>query len=249
MAPLPLDKEQWKIFTTKILDNLNTDENEDVRKKVTDIFEGKSEAVAPYPRPPTFTQAMSVVEKVLMIQTFLNQLQYNHTGTQFFVVKMNRSISRLYDVAKDIIRNPLPIKCLEAVAVALYLTTPINSLERFTIRFKSQYGKDIHRHIVLGLYHNSQYGALGLSRRKCLMYKAMEHVSLADLILDFRDSYESCCHSLKKVKISLPIGSDLHSVDTISWNHFVLPMGGVSDDRIRSSLATYSRELRTKFRI
>ena len=63
---------------------------------------------------------------------------------------MNRSLTRLYQVAKDIMRNPLPIKCLEAVAVALYLTAPIQQIQRFSIRFKSQYGKTIHRHIVLG---------------------------------------------------------------------------------------------------
>ena len=249
----PFDKERWQNIISRIKDNYNDedgDASETVKKALQDIFENdQTHQVIVYPRAPIFTRGMSVLDKVNIVQTYLNQLQYNHTGTQFFVVKMNRSISRLYDVAKEIIKNPLPIKCLEAAAVSLYLTATIPNIDRFTIRFKSQFGKVIHRHIVLGIYYNSNYGAVGLSRRKSLMYKPLKYKSLADLIIDFNNSYAECCHTLKKVKLSLPITSDLHTCDTISWNYFVLTLTNVSEEGIKTSLMRYSRELRTKFNV
>lgn len=245
----PFNKDQWNSIICRIRDAYQGDD--DVSKKVNnatkEIFEDKKVLpVAAYPCAPILTKDMLVPEKIKLVQNFLNQLQYNHTGSQFFVVKMNRSIARLYEVARDIIKNPLPIKCLEAVAVSLYLTASIPNIDRFTIRFKSQFGNTVHRHIVLGIYHNSSYGAVGLSRRKTLMYKPLTFKSLGDLILDFKDSYAACCHKLKKVKLSLPITTDIHTVDTIMWNHFVLNVTNLSDGEIKTSLLSHSRELRTR---
>lgn len=126
------------------------------------------------------------------------------------------------ETAKEIIHDSLPIKCLEAVIVALYLTVPLTNVQRFTLGFKSKCG-DLYyrytawlgnntttllfyfchhyfrsvglsqtavslllpctqntllyllRHVVLGVHHGGSYGALGLSRRKDLMYKPLVH--------------------------------------------------------------------------
>ena len=43
----------------------------------------------------------------------MNQLTYNHTGTQFFETKPNSSMITLMETAKSIIREALPIKCIE----------------------------------------------------------------------------------------------------------------------------------------
>ena len=45
---------------------------------------------------------------------------------------------RLMETAKDIMRASLPIKCLEAVVVALYLTSPLVNSHRLALSFKSQ---------------------------------------------------------------------------------------------------------------
>lgn len=78
------------------------------------------------------------------------------------------------DNAKEMIAESLPIKCLEAVILSLYLTAPLTNIHRFTIGFKSNFNGLCYRHVVLGVSHNSSYGALGLSRRKDLMYKPLE---------------------------------------------------------------------------
>lgn len=46
-------------------------------------------------------------------------------------------------------------------------------VERFPISFKTQFNGNIHRHVVLGVYHAGKYGAIGMSRRDDLMYKPM----------------------------------------------------------------------------
>jgi len=187
---------------------------------------------------------MSAIQKILGIQKYLNKLQYNHTGMQFFNIRKNRSITRLYDTAKEVMKYSLPIKCLEAVVLSLYLTATIKSVSRFTIRFKTKFGDNVHKHIVLGIHYNSQYGALGLSRRKTLMDKPITYPTLTDLILEYKNCYEECFHVLKKVKLSPCLSSDIHSNDHIAWNHFVLDIHKLSEQEIQHSLDKYAREMR-----
>ena len=242
MASFPMTDNTWKAMVNKVKEVHPDGEN-----IVKAICSDKADlAEVMIPQQPIFLNNMNAIDKIKAVQKYLNQLQYNHTGTQFYEVKMNRSISRLFDVAKNIINFPLPIKCLEAVVVALYLTASISNISRFTIRFKSHFGKTTHRHIVLGICHNSKYGALGLSRRDILMDKPVKYNSLSQLILNFKQCYAECCHQLKKVKISATITTDLHSCDQIHWNHYVLSIGKLTDEETKCSLEKYSRELRTK---
>lgn len=77
------------------------------------------------------------------------------------------------EVAKEIIQESLPIKCLEAVILSLYLTSPMLNTQRMTVGFKSKFDGMYFRHVVLVVQHGGLYGALGLSRRKELMYKPL----------------------------------------------------------------------------
>ena len=47
-----------------------------------------------------------------------------------------RPISGLMECAKDMIKEALPIKCLEALVLGTYLTNDIHGLLRFNISFK-----------------------------------------------------------------------------------------------------------------
>ena len=211
----------------------------------TDIRGNGSIARAVMPTLPQTNAAKTASDNLDGIQRYLNQLQYNHTGMQFFEIKKYRPISGLMDVAREMIKESLPIKCLEAVILSIYLSPGIPGLDRFTISFKSKFGKNIHRHVVLGLCHGSHYGALGLSRREELMYKPLEFKSLAGLILDYKQSYEKCNHVLKKVKFSSPIVQDLRSCKQINWKYFTLPICKMDDDKIKITLDRYSRDLKT----
>ncbi|XP_064402854.1 tubulinyl-Tyr carboxypeptidase 2-like isoform X2 [Halichondria panicea] len=150
---------------------------------------GRPQKRPPTPTAPTLTQKSPVPESLQAVQSYMNELQYNHTGTQFFDIRKRGPLSRLMDCAREILRESLPIKCLEAVVLSLYLTSPLSSVQRFAIGFKSKFGGLYYRHIVLGIHWNSLYGALGMSRRDSLMYKPLSYTSLGDLIIDFIESY------------------------------------------------------------
>lgn len=119
------------------------------------------------------------------IQNLINQLKKFKNSffisLQFFDIRKDRPLVGLVDVAKKIIDDSLPIKCLEAVILAIYLTNEIgfhsntyltNNLEKFTIGFKTSSKSNIHRHVVLGIYCHvtGLFGALGESRFKILAH-------------------------------------------------------------------------------
>jgi hypothetical protein len=79
-----------------------------------------------------------VLEYLARVQQYLRRLSYNHTGTQFFETKPNSSILTLMETAKAMIREAIPIKCMEAVVLCIYLTNGVPGLGRFTINFKSE---------------------------------------------------------------------------------------------------------------
>lgn len=141
---------------------------------------------------------------------------------QFFEIKKDRPIIGLADQARRIIENPLPIKCLEAVVVGIYLINEISSstLEKFTIGFKTSSHGNIHRHVVLGVYDHlsARFGAIGLSRRVDLGFKQLEYTSLTDLLLDYIQAYTRYMHRVRRIRISLPIAKSNRSFECIGWN-------------------------------
>ncbi len=92
------------------------------------------------PTPPGIGLAKQgrVLEYLARVQQYLRRLSYNHTGTQFFETRPNSSILTLMETAKAMIREALPIKCMEAVVLCIYLTNGVPGLGRFTINFKSE---------------------------------------------------------------------------------------------------------------
>jgi hypothetical protein len=118
----------------------------------------------------------------------------------------------------------LPIKCFEAFLIAIYLTTGILGLERFNISFKTRFNSIVYRHIVLGVKYGPNYGALGLSRRTDLAYKALngKYDRLSTLVDDYLKAYKNYGHTVLRVKIGLPIIHDLKSFLTINWKAIVI---------------------------
>ena len=102
-------------------------------------------------------------------------------------------------------RDALPIRCLEAVFLALHLTQGMQELDRFPVSFKSTVAGQVYRHIVLAIRVNGKFGAMGLSRRNTLMFKDFTYPTFGDLIVNFRDAYEECFHRLLTVNTGLPI--------------------------------------------
>lgn len=201
----------------------------------------------PIPNLPSFTYSMDVQTKLDLVQGYLLDLRYNHTGTQFFEIRKNRPLRGLMETAKEMIRESLPIKCLEATILSVYLTNGICGLQRFTIGFKTQIhvGAAYLSHVVLGVHYGGKFGALGLSRRDDLMYKPLKFKSLCDLIENFKQSYNRYFHVLKRVKLSLPIVHDPHSYEHIHWKYLTINMEKLDKEQIVKILERYSREIKT----
>ncbi|XP_069771935.1 tubulinyl-Tyr carboxypeptidase 1 isoform X2 [Narcine bancroftii] len=200
----------------------------------------------PMPSVPAFQLSTLVPERLEAIQRYTRELQYNHTGTQFFEIKKNRPLTGLMDLAKEMIRESLPIKCLEAVILGIYLTNNMPGVERFPISFKTQFSGNHFRHIVLGIHHAGRFGTLGMSRREDLMFKPPVCRTLLDLILEFEASYRKCWHTLKKVKIGQYVSHDPHSVEQVEWKHSVLDVEKLSREELRKELERHTRDMRLK---
>jgi hypothetical protein len=165
-------------------------------------------------------------------------------GTQFFEVKKDKPLSRLLETAKDIMREALPIKCLEAVIVFILLTMELESLDRFPISFKSAFHGQQHRHIVLGVRHAGRYGALGLSRRDTLMFKPLTFPSLAALISDYSQSYAAVGHALVRVRIGRAVPHDPLSSATVDWRALVVHPAHFTPNELSRVLDRFGRGIR-----
>lgn len=192
----------------------------------------------------TIKAQMSLEKKIPAVQKYIESFDYNYTGTQFFDIKKNRPLCGLMETAKEIIHESLPIKCLEAVILAVYLTNGFRNVERFSISFNSLFQDVTYRHVVLGIYCNGYYGALGLSRRKELMFKPLVFQSLYDLIMNFQVSYKKYCHKLLKVKIGLPINHNPYSYDYIIWRAIVLNIIKLDTEETEKRIEKHSRVIR-----
>jgi hypothetical protein len=117
----------------------------------------------------------------------------------------------------QIVRDALPIRCLEAVFLALHLTQGMTELDRYPVSFKSTVAGNTYRHIVLAIKVEGKFGALGLSRRSTLMFKDFTYDSFGDLIADYRDSYEQVFHRLLTVHTGLPISHQDYKAMPICW--------------------------------
>ncbi|XP_032441528.1 tubulinyl-Tyr carboxypeptidase 2 [Xiphophorus hellerii] len=198
------------------------------------------------PSIPTFKPSMSAPDWLVAVQNYMKALQYNHTGTQFFEIKKSRPLCGLMETAREMIRESLPIKCLEAVILGVYLTNGLASLERFPISFKTQFLGHCFHHVVLGVYCNGRYGSLGMSRRPDLMDKPLSHRTLGELVAEFESSYKRYQHTLKKVKIGLYVPHDPHVFQPIEWKYLVLNTTRLGTQEMRKDLEKHGRDMRMK---
>uniref|UniRef100_UPI00358F19FC tubulinyl-Tyr carboxypeptidase 1-like n=1 Tax=Myxine glutinosa TaxID=7769 RepID=UPI00358F19FC len=200
------------------------------------------------PSVPYFLPSTPVGEKLEAIQKFMCELQYNHTGTQFYEIKKCRPFSgyrcRLMDLAKEMIRESLPIKCLEAVVLAIYLTNGLQGVERFPLAFRTRVGGTIFGHVVLGMWSSGKYGALGMSRRPDLMHRSLTFNNLADLVADFGKAYATYWHEVVNLKLGLFLPHNPYSFEKLDWNYLVLNVTKLPPANLRKELEKHARDMK-----
>ncbi|ORX55866.1 hypothetical protein BCR36DRAFT_402688, partial [Piromyces finnis] len=130
------------------------------------------------------------IVKLEKIQQYINKLGYNNLGIPFFEINKSASYSSLMNMAKLMINTGLPIKCLEATILGIYLTDSLTIVDRFSLSFKSEMNGKIYRHIVLAVKIRGKYGAIGLSRKDDLHWKEPTYKKKKELILDYKKAYQ-----------------------------------------------------------
>ena len=173
----------------------------------------------PYPTLPNMNAPAPMSAKVAAVQAYIEKLSYNFTGVNYFDVRKHRPMGRILETGREITRQALPIKCVEAVFVGAYLTQGLKELERVPFSFRSQIDGVTYKHIVLALKHNSKWGSIGLSRRRELYYKDLVYDSFAELFLEYKRSYERVFHTLRRVKVGLPLPHEVHAGEVICWSY------------------------------
>ncbi|RTG83664.1 uncharacterized protein DC041_0008516 [Schistosoma bovis] len=238
----PINAETWKSMFDFCLK-----QNSDCKKQITDLYESfEDNVISKMPLPEFRVDKIETAEMFLSkVQNYLNSLEYNYTGMQFFQINRGASIVRLEEVVKMIMLASLPIKCLEATILAIFLTQGQEYLKRFTISFVSEFNGKVFRHVVLGIYSSGLFGALGLSRRENLMYKPLNFPSLSLLINNYTEAYHGHHHKLLRVKIGLPISHRPYMLEKIQWKGILIPFNkGYTKKDVNNILDHYSRFLR-----
>lgn len=183
---------------------------------------------------PSLAQLIAIQERVI------NALTYNFLPSTFFCLEKNRPLQRILATAKEIIQESLPIRCLEATFLGIYLTMEMKDVERLPISFKSRAtsGGQTHRHIVLAVRHRGLFGAVGLSRSESLMYKPVAFTSLVDLIEEYRNCYRQVGHVLVSLKVGLYVSHDALSKVPPCWRYISIgvPNGPIREDPRTSSI-------------
>ncbi|KAL3700421.1 hypothetical protein R1sor_018443 [Riccia sorocarpa] len=110
--------------------------------------------------PENFTR-LTPRAKLKAVKQFLSAFEYKQTPATHFNTHKLRPLTRIMDTARMIIYSPQPIKCVEAVFLALYLTAGILDCDRIPLGFKTS---------LRGQY-GGKFGAFGISRQPDLMTK------------------------------------------------------------------------------
>mmetsp|Transcript_4511 Transcript_4511/g.10622 ORF Transcript_4511/g.10622 Transcript_4511/m.10622 type:complete len:308 (+) Transcript_4511:184-1107(+) len=175
------------------------------------------------PLPPVLSPKQKMSEKLREIQSYISSLEYNHTGVSYVRMRKDRGAHHVLVTAKELIREALPIQCVEAVFIGLYLLDGEDILS-FPLSFKSRVAGQVYRHIVLVVVHAGKYGALGISRCPQLMDKKLKFKSMADIIREYETCYEAVDHELLRVYIGLPFSPDAQPTGMIQWKAIRLSM-------------------------
>lgn len=215
------------------------------KERIDEIRNRNDHKDVPAPTVPVFGAQTPVYTCLKSVQNYINSLRYNHTGTQLYEIRKYRPLAGLMVKAKEMTKEALPIKCLEAVILALYLTNGFDGVDRFPIGFKSVLEGQKHYHVVLGIRYNGRYGALGISRRHDLMDKPLSFKSLHDLLDSYDQAYSRYGHQLKKAKVGGLVPHDIHSHEKIMWDGVAVGFAKVNQVERQKKLDRYCREFRS----
>jgi hypothetical protein len=219
------------------------DEFSNMSEKIAQI---KSSSNLPIPPPiptvPIFNVSSTMTDRLNTIQTFILSFDYNYSGKPFFKMKRSGGSNHIQIVSKQLMKAGLPIQCVEAVFLSAYLSRSLTSVHRIPLSFKSKFQDGVHRHIVTAVCVDGLWGALGISRRDCLMFKTVRYATLFELVEDFRRSYESVFHRLLTVYLGQPFPHSFSVDIPIVWRALKLRVSEETSTETKSKIDAFCVE-------
>eukprot|EP00466_Bigelowiella_natans_P011831 jgi/Bigna1/141420/aug1.62_g16128 len=198
---------------------------EELKKLAAGDVKVSKSPIAPTIADPPSISSLKTPAKIEALQKYINSFKYNHIGKEYFNPDKRVPLLRVMNCAKTIIKESLPIKCLEATMLAIYLTRDIANLSRVPLRFASSVHGHIYWHIVLALRGKcGRWGALGLSRRPDLGFKPLKFSTLPALVKSYKEAYEGIGHKIVKVTVGLPVGTKVESHEKVYWQFMSIPV-------------------------
>lgn len=212
---------------------------------------GSSHTVT-YPPVPTIGANMGdqfeVLKFLVQIQNYINQLGYHHhhLGEQKIHINSRHSMKLQMAAAREIMQAGVPIKSLHAAVLAVHFTNSLEAVERFPIYFRSHVSSKEYKHIVLGIFVQGNYGALGISRDSGLQDKPASYHKLSDLIFEFAKCYGHSGHVLNEVHFGCVMPHDPMSSERLFTKSHVVPICGCLHSEVEKNIEKFAKQLRNK---
>jgi outer membrane protein OmpA-like peptidoglycan-associated protein len=172
-------------------------------------------------------------DRLRQTQGVLDHLRYRRSAAAArppWSTEKHRPLLDILESGRQILEGGKPIRSLEAVMVALYLTQGIPLVDRFPLLVQAHMDNKRCQHMVLAVRVGGRWGCLGLSRYPGLMWKSPSRTSLAHLIHDFQECYRKLDAVLLNVTIGKAVSHSPHQLTFICWKHRQLQFGKDQDE-------------------
>lgn len=156
------------------------------------------------PRLPVIFNRLKTKPRLKAVKQYLASFEYWLKLQTNFNSQKQRPLLQITETAKTIVNAPQPIKCVEAVFVALFLTAGLPDVERFPLSFQTVLDGQVYQHIVLLVQYFSKYGAFGISRWPEFGSIDLEFNSMAGVVNNYKTAYEEQGHVVEKIRLGLP---------------------------------------------
>ena len=198
----------------------------------------------PRPTMPDISDPhMSMFTRLVRIQKYIQEFEYNYIEQHFFDITRLRSLKNIISTAKEIMNDCLPIRCVEGTFLAINCTQEFDDVDRFGIFFETSMANRVYRHIVCLMRFKGRFGVLGLSRKSDLFYKPLNYFSASEIIREYILSYSKYGHKVQLINISLPISHDSQCKDVPMWNFLTLDLIKQSLDDSMRKVDRYMNEV------
>jgi len=171
--------------------------------------------------PIMHSEKLSEQKKIAKLNRYIKKFEYNFTSESIHLSPANvkrLTLLDLFDTAQRVISKELPIKCMEAVCLGLYLTHNLKKIVRVPVRFRSTDRRgNTFWHIILLVRVSKTYGSIGISRHPDLGPKPLTFNTVLSLLLSYVQTYDSIGHTLNF--ISLGLNPTMHKVsnEVVHW--------------------------------